>query len=1204
MKPLCLKIAGLNSFRDVQEIDFEMLCQGGVFGIFGPTGSGKSTILDAITLALFGSVERAAHNTQGILNLTQDTLSVQFRFSLGCGLQRRVFQAERSYKRASDHTVRAAICRLIEIKEDQETVLAGSADELTRQVKQILGLNLDDFTRAVVLPQGKFAEFMSLSPGDRRNMLERLFGLEEYGKNLNAKIKQRLETANQELHGIEKYQLGLGDASEKSVQAAEEALAQAGANVASQEEKLRQFRQAYEEIREIWGLQQEQEATRQKEWELAERRPGILNLEERLAQAERAEKIRTLIVEKAQAEEKVRTSRIQLEQAKRKQAEVQGKYQFAEAQWRNALQIREDNETNLTRRLEQLDQAVIMENDIREKKKLHREIRQRYENKQREKKEIEQKLAALRQEREELRQALETDKARRQEILISPEQRESVTAAQKIMEACEKVSLQAAKLQKELAGCEHKLHEAQSEWTAHQERTAQAKTELAELKEVQQKMRLNRPVDESGLLAEIQEAERCKGIAETIQREEKARAEAEAEIARLAGDQAGVQAKILKLKERQQEIMANLAAIKLKAESARRKVQAHEAENMAAVLVEHLTKGSPCPVCGSLEHPSPASGILRSEIDDARTDLLAREADFKVGEEQLSQCSTQLAVATVNGENGEENLQKQTAILKQKEKSLAQLQSALKSELRELDGKALDIACNEWVAAIEVKRAEGVAWKTALEAIAGRIEEKQIELNRRTAQESKLQAKTESVHAEIKQKRLFLDEQLQDLEITRTRLDEVRGKTEIPEIPVLARQYAAWDQESQKLHERLAKTETELLALDTETEQVQEEKTFAELEMKGLVASLVEANKGIGEWERKLAAVTGGEEAGVLLQEIKSKREEIITAERKTKELFENNRNTADVAAKELAVRNKEWEMFLRQSEHHQKLLAAGLEEADFLTEAMAENALCDADERREMFETIQQYHKMSAVFKEQDEAIRSKLRGRKVEAEVWRSWPERLEKEEELSKQLLSHQAAAKNTLESLRERQMEWARLEKEKKAVSHQADLLNSLQKILQGNAFVEYIAQEQLYNVALDASGRLGKLTAQRYALEIDSTGGFIIRDDGNGGARRPVYSFSGGEKFLASLALALALSTQIQLHGEAPLEFFFLDEGFGSLDKEVLEAVMNTLEKLRLQDLSIGIISHVEEIKSRMTRRLIVTPAETGGAGSRVRLEMA
>ena len=80
MKPIRLELAGLQSYREKQTVDFEALCGGGVFGIFGPTGSGKSTILDAMTLALYGKVERAPKGTQGIINGAEDRLSVSFTF--------------------------------------------------------------------------------------------------------------------------------------------------------------------------------------------------------------------------------------------------------------------------------------------------------------------------------------------------------------------------------------------------------------------------------------------------------------------------------------------------------------------------------------------------------------------------------------------------------------------------------------------------------------------------------------------------------------------------------------------------------------------------------------------------------------------------------------------------------------------------------------------------------------------------------------------------------------------------------------------------------------------------------------------------------------------------------------------------------------------------------------------------------------------
>jgi exonuclease SbcC len=148
----------------------------------------------------------------------------------------------------------------------------------------------------------------------------------------------------------------------------------------------------------------------------------------------------------------------------------------------------------------------------------------------------------------------------------------------------------------------------------------------------------------------------------------------------------------------------------------------------------------------------------------------------------------------------------------------------------------------------------------------------------------------------------------------------------------------------------------------------------------------------------------------------------------------------------------------------------------------------------------------------------------------------------------------------------------------------------------------MAEEQLIHVTRDASSRLSKLTRGRYAIEVDSNSGFVIRDDANGGIKRPVSSLSGGETFLTSLALALSLSAQIQLRGKYPLQFFFLDEGFGTLDQGLLDTVVTALEKVQMENFAIGVISHVPELKARLTKRLIVEPAEHSGKGTRVRLD--
>jgi len=105
----------------------------------------------------------------------------------------------------------------------------------------------------------------------------------------------------------------------------------------------------------------------------------------------------------------------------------------------------------------------------------------------------------------------------------------------------------------------------------------------------------------------------------------------------------------------------------------------------------------------------------------------------------------------------------------------------------------------------------------------------------------------------------------------------------------------------------------------------------------------------------------------------------------------------------------------------------------------------------------------------------------------------------------------------------------------------------------------------------------------------------VGDNYNGGELRAVFTLSGGETFLVSLALALSLSAAIYAKSLRPIEFFFLDEGFGTLDEKLVDTVMDSLEKLKNTHFSIGLISHVEELKHRIDNKIIVVGAAEGGS---------
>ena len=173
-----------------------------------------------------------------------------------------------------------------------------------------------------------------------------------------------------------------------------------------------------------------------------------------------------------------------------------------------------------------------------------------------------------------------------------------------------------------------------------------------------------------------------------------------------------------------------------------------------------------------------------------------------------------------------------------------------------------------------------------------------------------------------------------------------------------------------------------------------------------------------------------------------------------------------------------------------------------------------------------------------------------------------------------------------------------EKELAAKEKQKNLCDELRLLLRGNRFLEFIACEYLQEICVSASKTLLSLTGGRYFLQYDKD--FKVGDNLDGGNLRAVKTLSGGETFLVSLSLALSLSAAICLKSLRPIEFFFLDEGFGTLDEKLVDTVMDVLGKLS-KSFTVGLISHVEELKHRIDNKIVVTGANEKH-GSLVRVE--
>lgn len=184
MRPLDLTVEGFTAYREPTTIDFS---DTDYFALVGPTGSGKSSVIDAICFALYGSVPR--YDDQRLVGPAITQGALEAKVSLRFSLHEEEYTATRVVRRSggAPTTKEARLERGVE-------VLAGTVKELDAAVPELLGLTFDQFTRCVVLPQGEFARFLHDDPGTRQDLLVKLLGLGVYEVMMQA-ANQRAKNA-------------------------------------------------------------------------------------------------------------------------------------------------------------------------------------------------------------------------------------------------------------------------------------------------------------------------------------------------------------------------------------------------------------------------------------------------------------------------------------------------------------------------------------------------------------------------------------------------------------------------------------------------------------------------------------------------------------------------------------------------------------------------------------------------------------------------------------------------------------------------------------------------------------------------------------------------------------------------------------------------------------------------------------------------
>ena len=281
MIPVRLTIEGLYSYQKKQTIDFTRLTAANIFGIFGQVGSGKSSILEAISYAIYGDTERL-NSKEGrgynMMNLKSDSLLIEFEFVSGINHKSYlvIVSARRNSKRFED-------VKTIERKAFVDDAGSWIPVELS-SLEEAIGLSYANFKRTIIIPQGRFQEFLQLDKKERTNMMKELFNLEKY--DLFRKAASLDKRNNDKRQFLEGQLSSLGDVSAEQIEQLKEQLSQYHdlAKVLSVE--LEQKRKELEEWKRLKELNIKKEKLLADRKVLEEKTAAISRLEDQLKEYE------------------------------------------------------------------------------------------------------------------------------------------------------------------------------------------------------------------------------------------------------------------------------------------------------------------------------------------------------------------------------------------------------------------------------------------------------------------------------------------------------------------------------------------------------------------------------------------------------------------------------------------------------------------------------------------------------------------------------------------------------------------------------------------------------------------------------------------------------------------------------------------------------------------------------------------------------
>lgn len=361
MIPLKLAIEGLYSYQNRQEIDFRQLTNSGLFGIFGRVGSGKTSLLEAISFVLYGESERlnSRENRQyNMMNLKSAQMLIDFEFLAGADehLYRYTFKAERHPKR--HHEIKPGKRQVYRQENGEWIPQPIEKEDIKVFTRSVLGLDYDNFKRTIIIPQNQFREFLELDPKDRTEMMRRLFDLTRFDLAIPVAMLEKANDAA--LNGIRGRLMGLGEASPKTIEAAQTAIDAVTTEILEHSTHLTLLRERAQRLEHLQKRYDERAKTGAELASLTQQQPDFDQLRTTISDYERCDRLfRAMLQRVAQLADKQVDGQQAVTKAESQLADAHHRLQIAQKAHRTA-QITFDSRDALKKQIAELDTVQLI----------------------------------------------------------------------------------------------------------------------------------------------------------------------------------------------------------------------------------------------------------------------------------------------------------------------------------------------------------------------------------------------------------------------------------------------------------------------------------------------------------------------------------------------------------------------------------------------------------------------------------------------------------------------------------------------------------------------------------------------------------------------------------------------------------------------------------------------------------------------------